>query len=99
MMEQEQQAPAAYYCSITHEVMRDPVMLVGSGHTYERASIEQWLRDHRTDPLTNKVLSSNDTMLVLNHGMRAAIEEWKRNNAKHAKLGRVVLAQASYQRE
>lgn len=46
-------APDSYYCSITREVMSDPVITV-TGHTYERAAIEEWLRDHTTDPATSK---------------------------------------------
>ena len=38
---------------ISQEVMVEPVTTSG-GHTYERASIEHWLANHDTDPLTNK---------------------------------------------
>ena len=31
------------------EVMKDPVTLL-SGMTYERAAIEEWIRDNNTDP-------------------------------------------------
>ncbi len=30
--------------------MRDPVLIAQTGHTYERAAIEGWLREHSTDP-------------------------------------------------
>ena len=33
------------------EVMRDPVIVAQTGHTYERASIVRWLEDHSTDPM------------------------------------------------
>ena len=43
--------PAAFLCPITHEVMRDPVVL-SDGHTYERREIFRWLCTHDTSPLT-----------------------------------------------
>ena len=30
--------------------MRDPVLVAQTGHTYERTAIENWLREHSTDP-------------------------------------------------
>ena len=30
--------------------MADPVLVAQTGHTYERAAIESWLREHSTDP-------------------------------------------------
>jgi hypothetical protein len=30
--------------------MTDPVLVSQTGHTYERAAIERWLREHSTDP-------------------------------------------------
>ena len=32
--------------------MRDPVLVAQTGHTYERAAIEDWLRGHSTDPMS-----------------------------------------------
>jgi len=48
--------PDDILCSITHQIMADPVILVGSGHTYEREAIASWLLKHDTDPLTNEKL-------------------------------------------
>ncbi|GAB5033901.1 wd sam and u-box domain-containing protein 1 [Nannochloropsis oceanica] len=45
-------------CPISRCIMRDPV-LTCDGHSYERASIEAWLRrGHRTSPMTGLVLPS-----------------------------------------
>lgn len=33
MMEQEKHGLEAFYCILTHEVMSDPVLLVGTGDT------------------------------------------------------------------
>ena len=51
-------------CPLTHELMRDPVMLIEHGQTYERVAIECWLLAHNTDPLSglelqDKTLSPN----------------------------------------
>lgn len=68
---------AAFCCSITFDVMKDPVILAGTGHTYERAAIEEWLATSGKDPITSKVLKKNDRTLIPNHAIRTAIEEWK----------------------
>lgn len=68
--------PSAFTCSITGEIMRDPVVLVGSGNTYERSAISTWLASHRTDPLTNVNLQTKDQVLVPNVALRSAIEEF-----------------------
>jgi hypothetical protein len=42
-------------CSITLQLFQDPVLLVGSGCTYERRAIEQWLvAGHTNDPETGE---------------------------------------------
>ena len=42
-------APQSYFCPITQQIMRDPVLL-GDGHSYERLAINQWLQTHNTSP-------------------------------------------------
>jgi len=61
-----------FFCPITGEIMRDPVITTG-GHSYERAAIEEWFAMHRSDPKTNMVLESR--ALMPNHTLRSAIEE------------------------
>ena len=63
-------------CPITHEMFRDPVVLQ-SGHTYERAAIEQHLRNDRTDPLTRARIGAAP---VTNMGMRKAVQAWLDDN-------------------
>ena len=59
-------------CSITCELMKDPVMCVGDGHTYERVAISQWFATGaRTSPTTNERL--DNLTLVPNHAMRRLI--------------------------
>jgi hypothetical protein len=59
-------------CPISMEVMVDPVVLVESGQTYDRAEIEKWLRVHDTDPVTNDILKTKKT--VPNFSLRHTIE-------------------------
>lgn len=60
-------------CPITQEVMEDPVICVGDGHTYERQSIEEWFRTSSKSPSTGRSLGSNEKILVPNHSVRQAI--------------------------
>ena len=47
------EAPDEYCCPISHEVMRDPVVLVETRRTYERSCIENWFANgHSSCPLT-----------------------------------------------
>lgn len=51
-------APPAFFCPISMELMRDPVS-TADGHCYERASIERWFaQGSRTSPKTGASLSS-----------------------------------------
>ena len=62
----------AFRCPITDEILLNPVV-TGDGHTYSRAAIEQWFREHKTSPLTGADLRTKK--LLPNHAMRKAIEE------------------------
>jgi hypothetical protein len=48
-----------YSCPITHEPMQDPVFFTVDCHTYERAFIEKWLKEHRRSPLSQEVMDEN----------------------------------------
>ena len=43
-------------CPITGEIFLRPALLVGDGHTYERAAAERWLARSATSPLTGEPL-------------------------------------------
>eukprot|EP00210_Caulerpa_lentillifera_P006977 g6672.t1 len=45
-------------CPITMDVMKDPV-IAADGYTYERKSIEQWLRQKKESPVTRQPISSS----------------------------------------
>ena len=49
--------PDAFHCSITTELMDDPVIAF-DGHTYERLAIERWLERRRTSPKTGEALEN-----------------------------------------
>ncbi|GAB0093854.1 WD repeat, SAM and U-box domain-containing protein 1 [Sergentomyia squamirostris] len=54
--------PLEFICPITHELMRNPVVLE-DGFTYEASAIEDWLRmGKRTSPMTNLELDSVETI-------------------------------------
>lgn len=74
LQQMAQSPPDAICCPITQEVVHEPVLLVGDGHTYERAAITEWLRDHNTSPLTNQIL--DDLTLVPNHAVKKMVAEW-----------------------
>ena len=67
----------SFRCPISSEVMTDPVS-TESGHTYDRKSIERWLRSNNRDPMTNEVLTSKQ--LRPNHSLRSMIQDYKQNN-------------------
>ena len=69
--------PDHLLCPITREMFRDPVMVLESGHTYEREAIEQHLKNHRTDPLTRARI---DTAPVTNMNTRNAVQAWLDEN-------------------
>jgi hypothetical protein len=69
--------PSDLLCPVTLELMVDPVILVGDGHTYSRAGIEEWLRHKSTSPKTNQRLAApEDTRCVPNYLIRSQVLEW-----------------------
>jgi len=59
-------------CPITHTIMKDPVILVATGQSYEKTAIEEWLKKHDTDPLTNQKLK--DKTIVPNFALKSMCE-------------------------
>ena len=74
--------PKSFCCSLTLELMRDPVS-TADGHTYERAAIARWFADgNTTSPKTGAALEHKS--IIPNIALRHAIEEWaETNNAQH----------------
>jgi hypothetical protein len=66
--------PEHFVCSITFDVMLDPV-ISPSGHSYEREAIERYVRDIKgEDPQTRTPLQLSQ--LVPNLALRACIQSW-----------------------
>ncbi|CAI9117092.1 OLC1v1018422C1 [Oldenlandia corymbosa var. corymbosa] len=73
--------PHEFLCPITLEIMTDPV-IVSTGQTYERESIQQWLdSSHRTCPKTGQLLTH--TTLVPNFALKNLIHQWCTKNNFH----------------
>ena len=67
--------PEELMCPITRTMFRDPVIVVVSGHTYERSAIlEHFRRNGARDPLTNLALSS--TKVMTNWVVRQFVQAW-----------------------
>ncbi|WOK93765.1 hypothetical protein Cni_G02466 [Canna indica] len=70
--------PDDFRCPISLDLMADPV-IVSTGQTYERESIEKWLEaGHDTCPKTQQKLSS--TSLTPNFVLRSLIAQWCEEN-------------------
>jgi len=65
--------PSEYICPLSHDIMVDPVMTT-NGQTYERAFIQEWLRLHDTDPLTNEVIMMS--VLTPNWALKSLIDRF-----------------------
>jgi len=70
-----EEIPISFICPISQELMRNPVIVTESGQTYEKSSIETWLKNKNTDPLTNIQLKSKN--IIPNYALKGAIDEWR----------------------
>ena len=75
------EAPEFLTCPLSYEVMRDPVF-TADGHTFERHIIEEWLRDHDTNPMTNSKMTHKD--LTPNFAIREACAAYRQKNPSNA---------------
>ena len=67
--------PEELSCPITRTMFRDPVMVVESGHTYERSVIlAHFRRNGAKDPFTRRALSS--TKVMTNWAMLNVVQAW-----------------------
>jgi hypothetical protein len=69
-----QDVPSEFIDTITMDVMDDPVITC-DGQTYDRKSIEEWLKVRNTSPLTGAPLPSKK--LTPNISLRKMIDEFK----------------------
>ena len=72
----ENDEPEHLICPISRIMFRDPVVVVESGHTYERESIlAHFDRNGPKEPLTGKLLEQ-DKLVMTNWAMRNAVQDW-----------------------
>lgn len=72
--------PMNFLCSITHDLMEDPV-IIETGMTYEKSAIQEWFHKNNTCPLTGLEVKSKK--LQVNHSLKSSIEDWKLKNSKN----------------
>lgn len=72
--------PQEFECSLSHEIMVDPVFVIegGVGYTYEREAITAWFQKHNTNPSTGNVLQSKE--LVTNVNLKGQISSFIQTN-------------------
>lgn len=67
--------PKDLCCPISDDIFNDPVLLIETGQTYSRSSIEEWFqKGHRTCPLTGQALQS--TQLAPNYVVKGLVQAW-----------------------
>eukprot|EP01084_Bolivina_argentea_P112101 199960_1 len=67
--------PKEFCCPISLDLMTDPVLLIGDGHTYEREELQKWLQSNNTSPITNETLESKQ--FCSNFALKYQIDEYK----------------------
>lgn len=67
-------------CSITGDVMREPVVLSKTGQTYDKEAIVQWLHNHDTCPISGEKLYNNHE-LVPNYAIKSYISQLQENGS------------------
>ena len=72
----ENDEPEHLICPISRIMFRDPVVVVESGHTYERENIlAHFDRNGPKEPLTGKLLEQ-DKLVMTNWALRNAVQDW-----------------------
>ena len=72
-LKNEEDIPQNYLCPISYQIMTDPV-ITPYGISYDRESIENWLKINKMDPIAHKKLDKN--MLIPNYALKSLIEEY-----------------------
>jgi hypothetical protein len=73
----EDGAPPALVCPITHQLFRQPAVVVATGRTYERDAARRWIIERGTDPV-DRDARVRVSELVPNLAVRRAAEAWAR---------------------
>ena len=88
MADEDGEAPPEFICSLSLDVMNDPVV-TADGFSYERVMIEEWFKERTTSPLTNAILPNKN--LVPNMLLRKQIMEWRDKQTVSIFADRVVI--------
>lgn len=83
----------AFRCKLTRKLMKDPVMLGTTGHTYERKAIKNWFKENNYDPFSHNFIPPDERLFIPNFALRDAIEAYMGANelspirsARHTEL-------------
>ncbi len=78
----QREVPDEYCCPIMCELMKEPVLCMEDGQTYERCAIEQWFSrpGAKTSPSTGATLAS--TTLAPNYALKSLIAGWKAQRSR-----------------
>ena len=60
-----------FICPITYELMREPVV-ASDGHTYEKAAIEKWLKQHLISPRNGEPIAA---LTIPNMNLKKLIQD------------------------
>mmetsp|Transcript_31253 Transcript_31253/g.72301 ORF Transcript_31253/g.72301 Transcript_31253/m.72301 type:complete len:722 (+) Transcript_31253:53-2218(+) len=85
-----------FLCPISMQIMQDPVIVSGSGNTYDRKSIERHFQHYRRDPLNNiELRKTDDRRLIPNNQLRSQIREAEISQI-HLRLAAHISEQRSF---
>ncbi len=71
----DNEASKQFRCPITLEVFKEPLVL-GCGHTFEKAAIEEAAKDTKRCPIDRKPIKST----APNFGLKSALESWQKED-------------------
>jgi len=76
-----------FNCPISYNQMIDPVLII-TGHTFDKVSIEKHFLKKNTNPLTNELLTN--TRLISNNTIRNLIYDYLDNRGKKRKISEII---------
>lgn len=69
-----------FICPLTHEIMRDPVIVItdntATAYRYERYGAQHWITENQTHPTLVSVQVPANQTLYTDYSLKAAIESW-----------------------
>ncbi|MFA6303066.1 MAG: U-box domain-containing protein [Legionella sp.] len=77
--------PKCFECPLTLEIMKNPVLCILDGQTYERTDITKWLLEHRQSPMNRQSMHKDQTIdqvLIANRSLLDAIIEFKQSHSE-----------------